>query len=113
MDTLPDLASLDFLRGRCVVGIFIDVVMGSQMILIRSERSLSSSTGRDVQGTSLFDGGTGHCLRPLLGGRMHLCLILVQRCTGHFSLEGESSLCLRADLDIANPILLAARLALR
>ena len=78
MDPLLDLASLDFLRSHCcsclggasdcaatdddknndamsssdVVGIFIDVVMGSLMILIRLERSLSSSTGGDAQGTS-------------------------------------------------------------
>ena len=67
MDTLMDLASLDFLRGHCVVGIFIDVVMGSQMILIQSERSLSSSTGRDVQGTSLLMVGPGTAFVLFLG----------------------------------------------
>ena len=44
---------------------------------------------------------------------MHLCLVLVQRCAGHLSLEGESSRRIRAHVDIANPILLAAPLALQ
>jgi hypothetical protein len=40
------------LSSSNVVGIFINVVVRSQMILIQSERLLSLSTGGDAQGTS-------------------------------------------------------------
>ena len=52
-DVDPLLSSSD------IVGIVIDVIVGSQIILIRSGRSLSSSMGRDTQGTSPSMVGVG------------------------------------------------------